>query len=227
MYKSATVRVLAATVAVSTGLFGQTAGPLAPDRQHADRPLPGRLGLGSCRPGVVLRRRFPVAASDASRQKSSRPRTSKPGSRPPGYRRRIRRPRRPDAFLNRRPRSEPAESARPAFMRSPDSFIPRRIAAQAGIISRHIEYSSIIGGGVRDLAVSPANDQEATVAAHSGVFRTVDGGKSWSSLNQGLPNLPAAQLLSLPFGRSRRPPRASRWKRHRMGTRTETGVAAR
>jgi uncharacterized protein (TIGR03437 family) len=60
--------------------------------------------------------------------------------------------------------------------------------------------TSIIGNGLRDLAVSPANDAEATVAAQSGVFRTVDGGKSWSGLNQGLPNLPAAQLLSVPSG---------------------------
>src|ERR1700722_8901309 len=60
--------------------------------------------------------------------------------------------------------------------------------------------TSIIGAGLRDLAVSPLNDEEATVATQSGVFRTVDGGKSWSGLNQGLPNLPAAQLLSVPSG---------------------------
>ncbi len=60
--------------------------------------------------------------------------------------------------------------------------------------------TSIIGNGLRDLAVSPANDEEATVASFSGVFRTVDGGKSWSGLNQGLPNLPSAQLLTLPSG---------------------------
>lgn len=60
--------------------------------------------------------------------------------------------------------------------------------------------TSIIGNGLRDLAISPANDAEATVATESGVFRTVDGGKSWSGLNEGLPNLPAAQLLSLPSG---------------------------
>jgi uncharacterized protein (TIGR03437 family) len=60
--------------------------------------------------------------------------------------------------------------------------------------------TSILGSGLRDLAVSPANEQEATVASASGVFRTVDGGKSWSGLNQGLPNLPASQLLRLPTG---------------------------
>jgi uncharacterized protein (TIGR03437 family) len=60
--------------------------------------------------------------------------------------------------------------------------------------------TSIIGNGLRDLAVSPVNDDEAVVAGSSGVFRTVDGGKSWSGLNQGLPNLPSAQLWSLPSG---------------------------
>jgi uncharacterized protein (TIGR03437 family) len=60
--------------------------------------------------------------------------------------------------------------------------------------------ASIIGGNLRDLAVSPSNEDEAAVANGSGVFRTVDGGKSWSGLNQGLPNLPAARLLNLPSG---------------------------
>lgn len=60
--------------------------------------------------------------------------------------------------------------------------------------------SSIIGDGLWDLAVSPVNEDEAAVATASGVFRTVDGGKSWSGLNQGLPNLPSARLLSLPEG---------------------------
>ncbi len=60
--------------------------------------------------------------------------------------------------------------------------------------------TSILGSDLRDLAVSPANEDEAAVASGSGVFRTVDGGKSWSGLNQGLPNLPAARLLTLPSG---------------------------
>jgi uncharacterized protein (TIGR03437 family) len=59
---------------------------------------------------------------------------------------------------------------------------------------------SIIGDQLRDLAVSPSSDDEATVANADGVFRTVDGGKSWASLNQGLPNLPSARILTLPNG---------------------------
>jgi uncharacterized protein (TIGR03437 family) len=60
--------------------------------------------------------------------------------------------------------------------------------------------TSIIGNDLRDLAVSPLNEEEATAATAAGVFRTVDGGKSWSGLNQGLPNLPTARFLGLPAG---------------------------
>lgn len=60
--------------------------------------------------------------------------------------------------------------------------------------------SSILGDDIRDLAVSPTNPDEIAVAGGAGVFRSMDGGKTWSSLNQSLPNLPAARLLSLPNG---------------------------
>jgi uncharacterized protein (TIGR03437 family) len=59
--------------------------------------------------------------------------------------------------------------------------------------------SSIVGEGLRDLAVSPVNPDEVVVAGASGVFRSVDGGKSWSGMNQGLPNLPVSRIRSLPF----------------------------
>lgn len=60
--------------------------------------------------------------------------------------------------------------------------------------------SSILGNNLRDLAVSPRNDEEVVAAGANGVFRSLDGGKSWSGLNQGLPNLPVSRLLSLPAG---------------------------
>jgi uncharacterized protein (TIGR03437 family) len=60
--------------------------------------------------------------------------------------------------------------------------------------------SSILGDGLADLAVSPTDDQQIAVAGANGVFRSMDGGKSWSGLNQGLPNLPVSKLLSLPSG---------------------------
>jgi uncharacterized protein (TIGR03437 family) len=60
--------------------------------------------------------------------------------------------------------------------------------------------ASIVGGGLRDLAIAPGNGEELVVAGDAGVFRSADGGLSWSSLNEGLPNLPAARLLNLPEG---------------------------
>jgi len=60
--------------------------------------------------------------------------------------------------------------------------------------------SSILGDNLRDLAISPANPDDIVVAGDAGVFRSLDGGKSWNSLNQGLPNLPVDRILSLPAG---------------------------
>ncbi len=54
---------------------------------------------------------------------------------------------------------------------------------------------SIIGGGFSALAVSPANPLEITAANQSGVWRSLDGGLSWQSLNENLPNL-NAHILS-------------------------------
>ena len=60
--------------------------------------------------------------------------------------------------------------------------------------------ASIVGSGLRDLAIAPGNGDELVVVGDAGVFRSADGGLSWSSLNSALPNLPAARLLSLPAG---------------------------
>ena len=59
---------------------------------------------------------------------------------------------------------------------------------------------SIVGDNLRDLAVSPANEDEIVVAGSAGIFRSLDGGQSWSSLNENLPNLPSARIRSLPEG---------------------------
>jgi uncharacterized protein (TIGR03437 family) len=59
---------------------------------------------------------------------------------------------------------------------------------------------SIIGTNLRDMAVAPRNPDDIVVVGSAGVFRSLDGGKSWSGMNQGLPNLPAARLRSLPAG---------------------------
>ncbi len=60
--------------------------------------------------------------------------------------------------------------------------------------------NSIVGDGLRDLAVSPSNEDEIVVAGADGVFRSLDGGRSWNSLNESLPNLPAARIRNLPQG---------------------------
>src|SRR6185437_5983902 len=60
--------------------------------------------------------------------------------------------------------------------------------------------ASLIGGGVADLAIAPGNGDEIVTAGAAGVFRSVDGGRSWSGLNDDLPNLPATRLLDLPAG---------------------------
>ncbi len=62
--------------------------------------------------------------------------------------------------------------------------------------------ASIVGDGLRDLAVSPVNADEITVASGAGVFRSLDGGRSWHGLNASLPNLPGPRLLSVPAGPS-------------------------
>ena len=58
--------------------------------------------------------------------------------------------------------------------------------------------SANVPGAVRDVATSPVNPDEITVATDQGVFRSADAGKSWTSLNDGLPNFPVARLLNLP-----------------------------
>jgi uncharacterized protein (TIGR03437 family) len=57
---------------------------------------------------------------------------------------------------------------------------------------------SLIGRGLMDFAVSPNDPDEIVVAAQSGVWRSADGGLSWSSLNQSLPNLPLRRLIGFP-----------------------------
>jgi uncharacterized protein (TIGR03437 family) len=59
---------------------------------------------------------------------------------------------------------------------------------------------SIVGDNLQDLAVSPSNEDEIVVAGSAGIFRSLDAGRSWSGLNDGLPNLPPARIRSLPDG---------------------------
>ncbi len=60
--------------------------------------------------------------------------------------------------------------------------------------------ASILGGAVNDIAVSPANPDEVVAANAFGVWRSMDGGMSWTGLNEFLPNLALQKLLQTPSG---------------------------
>src|SRR5438270_1342497 len=94
----------------------------------------------------------------------------------------------------------------------PAAFSPSRLYAYAQFVYRSDDggtswsnltgyrSTSIIGGGLSDLAVSPRNPDELAVAANSGVWRSTDGGLSWTGLNDALPNLRGSRILGVPSG---------------------------
>lgn len=57
---------------------------------------------------------------------------------------------------------------------------------------------SVIGGGQHALAIAPNDPNQLVVANEFGVWRSMDGGLSWSGLNQSLPNLAVRRILSTP-----------------------------
>jgi uncharacterized protein (TIGR03437 family) len=59
---------------------------------------------------------------------------------------------------------------------------------------------SIIGGGQHSLAISPLDPDQVVVANDYGVWRSMDGGLSWSGLNQWLPAMAVRRILSTPNG---------------------------
>src|ERR1700722_14704128 len=58
----------------------------------------------------------------------------------------------------------------------------------------------LLGPGLRAVTVSAVDPDDVAVASDMGVWRSLDGGVSWTGLNQVLPNLPAVHLLGLPSG---------------------------
>jgi len=58
----------------------------------------------------------------------------------------------------------------------------------------------LLGHGLRAVTASPLDPDDVVVASDTGVWRSLDGGVSWSGLNQFLPNLPAEHLMGLPNG---------------------------
>ena len=63
-----------------------------------------------------------------------------------------------------------------------------------------LKTRSVIGFGQRAVAVSPRNPDQIVAANDYGVWSTMDGGLTWSGLNQSLPNLPVRRILSTPTG---------------------------
>lgn len=59
---------------------------------------------------------------------------------------------------------------------------------------------SVIGAGIHGLAVSPNDPNQFVVANDDGVWRSMDGGLTWASLNLLLPNLSVQQILATPSG---------------------------
>jgi uncharacterized protein (TIGR03437 family) len=58
----------------------------------------------------------------------------------------------------------------------------------------------VIGVSQHSVAVSPVDSNQIVVANDYGVWRSLDGGATWSGLNTGLPNLQVEQILSTPTG---------------------------
>jgi uncharacterized protein (TIGR03437 family) len=57
---------------------------------------------------------------------------------------------------------------------------------------------SIIGPALHSVAVSPGDPDQLAVANDFGVWRSMDGGLSWSGMNLHLPNLPVIRILATP-----------------------------
>ncbi len=60
--------------------------------------------------------------------------------------------------------------------------------------------NAIVGTGQHSVAVSPADADQVVVANDFGVWRSLDGGLTWTGLNQFLPNLGVRRILSTPAG---------------------------
>ncbi len=59
---------------------------------------------------------------------------------------------------------------------------------------------AVVGPGQNGLAVAPNDENQLVLANQFGVWRSLDGGLSWSGLNQFLPNLAVRHILSTPSG---------------------------
>ena len=116
--------------------------------------------------------------------------------------------------------ADPADPAPPPVDRLPESgaklvvspSAPGRIYALGNQLYRSddggkswtnltaLRGQSVIGSLQRSLAVLPSDPDQIAVGNDFGVWRSMDGGLSWSGLNQYLPNLSASRILATPTG---------------------------
>jgi uncharacterized protein (TIGR03437 family) len=64
------------------------------------------------------------------------------------------------------------------------------------------QSTPVVGPGQNSLAIAPNDENQLILANNFGVWRSHDGGFSWSGLNQFLPNLAVRRIVSLPSGAS-------------------------
>lgn len=60
------------------------------------------------------------------------------------------------------------------------------------------KQTSLLGGPVSEAAVRPGAPEEIAVSTATGVWKSADGGLTWTSWNAGLPQLPVRRIVSLP-----------------------------
>jgi uncharacterized protein (TIGR03437 family) len=60
--------------------------------------------------------------------------------------------------------------------------------------------SSILGGGIRELSVHPSDEDRIALASDTGVWLSLDGGSTWSGLNEGLPAFRVSRITAAAEG---------------------------